>query len=358
MPDSAEVRNTHFLSSLTRGAANAVETCLGVVPEDVATLICDERSMKVAAALLDRIDKIGARTHVFVVERQAERPVKKLPPEIARALRDSTCSVYTAHPLEGEHAHRKEIISLIGAHRLRHAHMIGASEDSMVQGMLTDYRRIARLNHLVIGLLEKARSIKVTSPKGTDVTVELDPAEKIHSAAGVIGPGRWENLPSGEVFTCPKTVDGVFMCDGLPPTEETVDRFELARKPLRLEIASGKLVNIEGGPESLANRVLATVRSGTNIERIGMFAIGTNYDLLMPIGDRIQDQFVPGAYFSLGRPAATELTSWTSSMQLTFSAKKTSLELDGGLVVDSGRYVADILDQTRASRIPPGRLQF
>lgn len=352
MPDSVEVRNRPFLSTLRRGATNAVDTCLGVGTPDVVTIICDEKSMVVASSILDRVEKIGAAVHVFILERHAVRPVDRLPGEIARALRQSTVSIYTAHPQEGEHAHRKEIINLVGAHKLKHAHMIGASEDTMVQGMLSDYRRVAKLNEIVIDLLRKARTIRVTSPKGTDVTVEIDPGEKIFSAAGVIAPGTWENLPSGEVFTCPRNVEGVFICDGLPPTEEQVDRFDLARKPLSMEISGGRLVKVEGGPDSLANRVLSVVRSGSNVDRIGMFAVGTNYDLLMPIGDRIQDQFVPGAYFSLGRPAATSSTSWTSSQQLTFSARKTSLDLDGRLVVENGRYAADILDQTRASKLP------
>ncbi len=344
MPDSTEIENTVFPSNLKRGAKNAILSCLSVTPDDVATLICDEASLTVAAALLEQLSQAGAKTKVFIMERRTLRPAVDLPPEIARALSGSTVSIYTLRPMEGEYTHRKEIIGMVGPNKLRHAHMIGISEDSMLQGMLSDYRLMSKLNEVMVEKLRNARSLRVTCPKGTDVNVTLDLAEKIESAAGIIEPGSWENLPSGEIYTCPRSVDGVYICDGIPPTEDEVDRFELGQKPLRIELSGGRVTNISGGPGSLANKVLAAVRSGTNVDRIGMLGIGTNYDLLMPIGDRVQDQFVPGAYFSMGRPAAVEATSWTSSQQLTFSARKTSLEIDGKIIINNGRYVQEILD--------------
>ena len=344
MPDSIEIKETVFPSNLKRGAKNAILSCLRVTPDDVATLICDEGSLTVAAALLEQLSQVGAKTKSFIMERRTSRPAVDLPPEIARALSNSTVSIYTLRPMEGEYVHRKEIIGMVGPNKLRHAHMIGISEDSMLQGMLSDYGLMSKLNDIMVEKLQNAESIRVTCPKGTNVTVVLDPAEKIESAAGIIEPGSWENLPSGEIYTCPKSVDGVYICDGIPPTEDEVDRFELGQKPLRIEMGGGRMTNMSGGPGSLANKVLATVRSGTNVDRIGMMGIGTNYDLLMPIGDRVQDQFVPGAYFSMGRPVAVEATSWTSSQQLTFSARKTSLEIDGEIIINNGRYIQEILD--------------
>ena len=32
--------------------------------------------------------------------------------------------------------------------------------------------------------------------------------------SGLINPRYWSNLPAGEVFTTPASVDGVFVCDG------------------------------------------------------------------------------------------------------------------------------------------------
>jgi leucyl aminopeptidase (aminopeptidase T) len=347
MPDGSELRSTPAPAALRRGARNAVRSCLGVEAGDTVTLICDDASATVAAALLAELDEARARSLVFILERRAVRPLAGLPPEIARALRSSCASIYTVHPKDGEYAHRKELIGMVAPLRLRHAHMIRITEDAMMQGMLSDYRRVAKLNAIVKDRLARAKEIRVTGANGTDLSVTLDPTETIYSMAGVIAPGEWANLPNGEVYTVPLSAEGVFVCDGTVPTEEKYERSELSRHPLRIEIADGRLVKLEGGPGTLANAILATVRSGRNVDRVGMFAVGTNFELLMSIGDASQDMFMPGAYFSLGRPVATGNSDWTSTCQLSFSARKTSLVIDGEALVDGGRYPSRLLDLTR-----------
>ena len=111
----------------------------------------------------------------------------------------------------------------------------------------------------------------------------------------------------------------------------------------------GRIEHVEGGPGDLANQVAADIRSGTNMDRIGMFAIGTNYELLMPIGNRLQDMFIPGAYFSIGRYAADMVPSWTSTAQHIFQGRKTSLILDNVAVINDGKYIPSILDVAEAS---------
>jgi len=330
---------------MRRGAKNAADSCLGLGDRDVVTLICDEASIAVAAALLEACEEAGAKVHAFILERHAPRPLDRLPSTIVRALERSTASFYTVHPEDGEVAHRQELIKMVKPLKLRHAHMIRITEDAMQQGMLADYRQVARLNPLVIDRLRRARTIRVTSRAGTDVVVTLDPGEGWDSSAGVIGPGEWYNLPNGEVLTCPAAVDGLFVCNGIVPGDVPVDKFDLLRKPLKIELKDGRLVRLTGGPGNLAADILATVRSGVNLDRIGMFAVGTNFNLLMPIGDLIQDMFLPGAYFSLGRSPVTGgiSASWEASAQLTFTGRKTTLELDGFKVIDESRYDPTIL---------------
>jgi leucyl aminopeptidase (aminopeptidase T) len=348
MPDTQEVRSQGDVSRLMKGARNAMESCLSVTADDVITLIFDENTLTVAAALLRAADEAGATTHCFYLERHAPRPVEVLPPEIVRSLKKSTVSIYACHPQEGEVPHRFELIEMVKPLGLRHAHMIKITEDAMMQGMLSDYRRVAKLNKIMIELVNKAGSIRVTSRSGTDVTVTLDPAEPWEDSAGVVEPGSWRNLPNGEILTCPAAVDGVFVCNGVVPTAEQVDRFDIGRKPLHIELSAGRLTNLSGGPGDLAEKVTATIRDGVNLDRIGMFAIGTNFELLMPIGDGIQDLFIPGAYFSFGRSPSSggHKASWEASAQLTFTGRKTSVELDGFDVIKEGRYDPAILAET------------
>jgi len=347
MPDTAELKKAIVTRDLLRGARNAVRTCLGIGPDDVVTVICDEASIRVAAAIREEIEAAGARSSAFILERHAQRPLAHLPSEIARSLERSTASVYTVHPRDGEFEHRRELIAMVAPCKLRHAHMIRITEDAMRQGMLSDYRRVAALNLFMKAKLLAGQEIRVTSASGTDVRVVLDPSEPIESAAGVIAPGEWSNLPNGEVYTVPSSVDGVYVCDGIAPSEQKLGSSELSRRPLRFDMKGGRLVGIEGGPGDLAAEILDAVKRGQNVDRVGMFAVGTNFEILMPIGDASQDMFMPGAYFSLGRPFAVGTSSWSSTCQLSFSGRKTSLSVGKETLVEAGRYPQRVLDALR-----------
>ena len=49
---------------------------------------------------------------------------------------------------------------------------------------------------------------------GTNFTASFDPALAWVKTSGLINPRYWSNLPAGEVFTTPASVDGKFVCDG------------------------------------------------------------------------------------------------------------------------------------------------
>ncbi len=356
MPNSEQLRRIIPDQALRRGACNAVNNSLGVFPEDMVTLVCDDASASVAASLLKIIDEKKATARVFWLERLMSRPIAKLPAEIAASLETSTVSIYTAHPHPGESAHRLEIVEKVPPLGLRHAHMVRISEDAMKQGMLSDYRRVARLNELMVSRMRSARRIRVMSRKGTDVQVKLNPIEGWESSAGIIGRGEWFNLPNGEILTCPSSVDGVFVCDALPPLDGESNTFDMVTRPLRIELQAGRLVSVSGGADDVAHRVEVGLRTTPEMDRIGLFAVGTNFELLMPIGDVAQDLFIPGAYFAFGRVPANKKVRWSTGRILPFSARRVTLELDGEVVIREGRYSAEILSQTGASStFPPPR---
>ena len=59
--------------------------------------------------------------------------------------------------------------------------------------------------------------------------------------SGLINPRYWSNLPAGEVFTTPASVDGTFVCDGTAGDYFNAKYGTLDRTPLVLEIRGGRL---------------------------------------------------------------------------------------------------------------------
>ena len=75
-------RDIEFDPELRRGAFNAVKVCLQVQPDERLTLITDEATLEIAAALVSEIEKTGSPYNVFVLEDFMTRPSTHMPPVI------------------------------------------------------------------------------------------------------------------------------------------------------------------------------------------------------------------------------------------------------------------------------------
>ena len=60
----------------------------------------------------------------------------------------------------------------------------------------------------MIDKVRQARTIRATTPAGTDITADLNPAYRWIKTSGLISREKWGNLPGGEVFTTPGNVNG------------------------------------------------------------------------------------------------------------------------------------------------------
>ncbi|HXO94373.1 MAG TPA: hypothetical protein VN825_09565, partial [Candidatus Acidoferrum sp.] len=83
-----------FDYELTPGARNAVQVCLRVEPSERVTVITDEASLEIAAALVRELEQVGSPYHAFVLEELAERPLTRLPQEILDDLEKTDVSIF------------------------------------------------------------------------------------------------------------------------------------------------------------------------------------------------------------------------------------------------------------------------
>ena len=143
------------------------------------------------------------------------RPIP-FPDAVKEALLAADVSIYAAQGAKGElQTFRQPMLHAIEANpRLRHAHMIGITPQIMTDGMCSDYTEIQRISKLVYEKVKNARTIRVVTDKGNDFTAEFSPDLKWIVSDGDIRPKHWSNLPDGEVFTCPATLNGQVVIDG------------------------------------------------------------------------------------------------------------------------------------------------
>ena len=307
--------STTTASDLQPGARNAVRVCLALQPAERVTVITDDACRHIADALAQEIEAIGAPYRMFVLEEQATRPLTALPGPVAADLEQSAVSIFAARAQANELASRMQMTDIVNRRRLRHAHMVNITEQIMCDGMRADYQAVDRLSVKVLEIVSRARTIRATTPAGTDITAQFDPSLRWIKTSGLITPEKWGNLPGGEVFTSPATVSGTVVIDGVVG-DWLCDRYGLLdRTPLTIHIDDGRLVDAWSEDTALRDDFWAYTHTDANSNRVGEFAIGTNIGLTTVIGNILQDEKFPGVHIAFGNPygAHTGATWWSSS---------------------------------------------
>ena len=324
---------------IVNAARRIFEGALSLVPGDRVLLILDREREGLATALAETARTTGARCDVVFLEDFAMRPITELPPPVRTLLEQAQASVLLVGVERGEQPMRMELIEHVVRLRLRHAHMVGVTRRSLIAGFSVDPMRVLDATRAVRMRLRPNSVLHLKTTGGSDLTVKLTPKYRWAEHVGVIRPGRWENLPAGELVTTPDSVDGVFICDasigGHFDHKGLVDR-----NPVRVEVAQGAVTRVSCPDRALHRLVEEYLRSEPLAARVGTVVIGTNVGMLTPIGEMVSDQNLPGLHLSLGNtfPDITGAEPGALS-QLTMTTSGADMDLDGAQLLRAGRYL-------------------
>src|ERR1700693_3738240 len=338
--DKLDLSKMSFEERLQYGAENAVR-CMGVTSHDRVFIITDyEReniARRVAVAALDRHADVTIR----FLEHFGERPLTAFPDELRNDLLRTrpTVSYYIATAKPGEIRFRIPLLPfLVQELKVRHGHMIGIDEEVMVEGMCADYDEVFSLTNQVYDLVRNAETIHVTSVKGSDVTATFHKDWKwipCHGRYDV--QGKWGNLPEGEVFTAPATVDGVLVCDVLG--DYFSPKYGVLQQPVTLTVRDGYITDVSSKTGALAEELRGYLFSVPNGNRAGEFAIGTLSSLKQLTGNLLQDEKMPGLHVAFGNPYP-EFTGadWHSTIHVDVIPTRCTIEVDGREIMHDGIF--------------------
>ena len=329
-----------FGAELAPGARNAVDVCLNIQPGERVALIADETSREVAASLEDALATRGAVVRPLLIEAIAMRPIRTAPPEILDSLEQADAGILCVQPREGELPVRMAIVAAVERRRIRYAHMVGVTARIMREGMRADYRLVDRLSQQLCERMQRAASLAVRTPGGTDFRATFDPALAWVKTSGLINPRYWSNLPAGEVFTTPASVDGTFVCDGTAGDYFNGKYGRLDETPLVLEIQGGRLVSARCDREDLEQDFWSYCHTDANSDRVGELAFGTNFGLSEMIGVLLQDEKVPGVHLAFGDPYGSQThADWKSRTHVDVLTRGCDVWIDDDQVIAGGRYL-------------------
>jgi leucyl aminopeptidase (aminopeptidase T) len=331
-----------FDSELTPGARNAVLVCLRVQPSEHVTLITDEASLEIAAALVRELERVGSPYHAFVLEELAERPLTRLPQEILDDLEKTEVSIFAVKVQRNELQSRMQMTEVVNRRKIRHAHMVNINRRIMLEGMRADFAKVDRISQKVIDTVRKASQIRAKTAAGTDLLADLNPSYQWLKTSGIISRDKWGNLPGGEVFTTPGEVNGTFVIDGVVGDYLCAKFGDLKANPLTIRIEKNRLVSAESTNRELRDDFWAYTHTDENSDRVGEFAIGTNIELKDVIGEILQDEKFPGVHIAFGNPYGEHTgAKWYSSTHIDVVGRKFDIWVDGEQIMRGGEFLIE-----------------
>jgi aminopeptidase len=329
-------------ADLAPGARNAVEVCLGIQAGERVALIADKASGEVAASIAAVLDEVGAPYQPLLIEDLVSRPMTVAPPAVLDALERADAGILCVQPEQGELGARMAIVSVVERRQIRYAHMVGVTPLIMKQGMRADYRLVDALSQRLCERMPRASRLRVQTAGGTSLAATFDPALTWVKTSGLINRRYWSNLPAGEVFTTPLSVDGVFVCDGTAGDYFGPKYGDLRASPLTLEIAGGRLQAAHSNRKDLEEEFWRYCHTDEHSDRVGELAFGTNIALEEMIGVLLQDEKIPGVHLAFGDPYGSQTGApWKSRTHIDVLTRGCDVWIDDEQVIGKGRYLMD-----------------
>src|ERR1700758_4637310 len=329
---------------LMAGAKNAVETCLAVQPSDHVALIADAESGAVAASLAAALQSVQATTTELLLEDFGPRPLRVAPASVLDALETADVGILCMNPRPGELGARMAIVQVVERRRIRYAHMVGVTPQIMQQGMRADYKLVDQLSDKLRERMLRAKTLTVKTEAGTSFAAHFDHKLDWVKTSGLISPRYWSNLPAGEVFTTPATVDGTFVCDATAGDYFNGKYGDLQSTPMKLTIEGGRLVRVECARKDLEKEFWEYCHTDENSDRVGELAFGTNLGLSEMIGILLQDEKFPGVHIAFGDPYGSQThANWKSKTHVDVLTRKCDVWIDDDQVIEKGQYQLDHL---------------
>lgn len=255
-----------------------LKTCLGVNSDESVLIVTDYGKLDVALEIEEAVSELSNEVMTLKMKprsRHAEEP----PRAVAQAMSAAdVCILPTTKSLS--HTDARKNACEAGS---RIASMPGITMEMLTSGGMTaDYLEVKKISEEVAERLTGVREIKIVTALGTDYTASLESRKGLADTGIFVEKGAFGNLPAGEGFIAP--VEG--KSHGRLVFDGSFAREGLLKKPIKIEIANGRVVNTDS--EEL--RGYLKYKNADNVAEIG---IGTNPRAKI-IGNVLEDEKVMG----------------------------------------------------------------
>jgi leucyl aminopeptidase (aminopeptidase T) len=146
-------------------------------------------------------------------------------------------------------------------------------EEMMVRGGMTaDYEEVDRITQRGVALLAAATRARVTTPEGTDLTLDLTGRPAFALSGFARERGTFSGLPDGEAAIAP--LEG--RTQGVLVNPYLIEKIGQVTEPFRLEVRDGQITRVEGGAQAQALAAILARKDPGARNFAAELALGTN----------------------------------------------------------------------------------
>jgi aminopeptidase len=318
-------------SELYSAARVAVRDCMGVKMGEKVLIVTDEPLRTIGYAIWKEAKDLGGE--VMLVEILPRKTNGEEPPKEIAELMKMVDVVLCPTSKSLTHTDARRNASAVGA---RIATLPGVTEEIMIRCMNADYNKIAERTFKLCAMMEKTETIRVTAPRGTNITMPIK-GRQAHASSGLFREkGLWGNLPTGESYLAP--LEG--LSNGVVVVDGSMASVGMIKQPIRIAVEDGYATEITGGAE--AKKLIDLLEPhGKDARTVAEFGIGTN-DKAILTGNILEDEKVMGTvHIAFGDNKSMGGTVRVAS-HLDGLIKEPSVWFDNQLIMKDGKFVVQV----------------
>ena len=262
---------------LLEGAETVVTQCLDISKDENVLILNDGNDQDLLDALMEKAQENAG----LVAYKEYEEPAnhgEEPPEEVADAMKDFDVVIAPTKKSISHTSARTEACES-GA---RVATMPGINKEIWNSSLKADYEQVAYISEKVYELLEGTEEVRITTPSGTDLKLDID-IDYFHTDTGLIHEaGEFGNLPAGEADGGAVNARGTLV----------IDHFPFAPEGTEVEIKDNEAIAVRHteADESELSKAFDEIEGAKTVAEFGF---GTNEEATL-IGNVLQDEKVLG----------------------------------------------------------------
>ncbi len=258
---------------MVEGAKNALKVVLSMDFGEPLLIVTDKNKRKIAEAFEAGGLALNAKVRTYVLPENL-RPLSEIPSEFFSELKHCHNGGVIINAFEGhsdETPFRIKLIKKEIATNSRVGHAPGITLSMMTDGpMNVNWSKVAQNVDHLIDKFKDAKTVHLTAPGGTDIMLGIK--DRAFDTDVRIGPGKFGNLPAGEIWCAPieDKANGVIVCDG------SIGDVGQVKSKLKIEVKAGKIVALESDDSELVEKIKKLISVDDQASVIGELGIGLN----------------------------------------------------------------------------------